>query len=139
MPPSGTRAEAVPLSQRLRQWARGLKSSLVMLWFCSRHPDTPLAARLLAVLVVAYAFSPIDLIPDFIPVLGYVDDVLLVPLGIWLALRLVPAAVKADCRAQADAWQASKRGRPRNLWAAAAIVAVWALLAWLGWRWWSGR
>jgi len=135
----GTRAEAMPLSQRLRQWARSLKSSLVMLWFCSRHPDTPLAARLLAVLVVAYAFSPIDLIPDFIPVLGYVDDVLLVPAGIWLAFRLVPTAVKEDCRAQADTWQASQQARPRNLWAAGAIVLVWALLAWLGWRWWSGR
>ncbi|WP_224082866.1 YkvA family protein [Cupriavidus laharis] len=110
-----------------------------MLWFCSRHPDTPLTARLLAALVVAYAFSPIDLIPDFIPVLGYVDDVLLVPLGIWLALRLVPAAVKADCRVRAEAWQAAQRERPRNLWAAAAIVLVWVLLAWLGWRWWSGR
>lgn len=127
------------LNQRLRQWARQLKSSLVMLWFCSRHPDTPLAARMLAVLVVAYAFSPIDLVPDFIPVLGYVDDVLLVPLGIWLALRLVPATVKADCRVRADAWQAMQAERPRNLWAAAIIVLVWALLAWLGWRWWSAR
>ncbi|CAG2140245.1 YkvA family protein [Cupriavidus numazuensis] len=127
------------LNQRLRQWARQLKSSLVMLWFCSRHPDTPLAARMLAVLVVAYAFSPIDLVPDFIPVLGYVDDVLLVPLGIWLALRLVPATVKADCRVRADAWQAMQAERPRNLWAAAIIVLVWALLAWLGWRWWSAH
>ncbi|CAG9177911.1 YkvA family protein [Cupriavidus pinatubonensis] len=129
----------VNLNQRLRQWARRLKSSLVMLWFCSRHPDTPLAARMLAVLVVAYAFSPIDLVPDFIPVLGYVDDVLLVPLGIWLALRLVPATVKADCRVRAEAWQAAQGERPRNLWAGAIIVLTWALLAWLGWRWWSAR
>ncbi|KWR90232.1 YkvA family protein [Cupriavidus sp. IDO] len=127
------------LSQRLRQWARSLKASLLMLWFCSRHAGTPWAARLLAGLVVAYAFSPIDLIPDFIPVLGYADDVLLVPLGIWLALRMIPAAIKDDCRAQAAAWQAARAGRPRNWWAAATIVLVWLAMAWLGWRWLQNR
>ncbi|MGH8785654.1 MAG: YkvA family protein [Cupriavidus necator] len=120
---------------RLRQWARGLKSSLLTLWFCSRHPDTPWAARLLGALVVAYAFSPIDLIPDFIPVLGYVDDVLLVPLGIWLTMRMVPAAVKTECRRRAEAWQATHAQRPRNRAAAVVIVLVWVLLAWLAWRW----
>ncbi|WP_427309413.1 YkvA family protein [Cupriavidus sp. H39] len=120
---------------RLRQWARGLKSSLLMLWFCSRHPATPWAARLLGALVVAYAFSPIDLIPDFIPVLGYVDDVLLVPLGIWLTLRMIPATVKDECRGRAEAWQASHAQRPRNRAAAVVIVLVWVLLAWLAWRW----
>ncbi|UDM49057.1 YkvA family protein [Cupriavidus sp. MP-37] len=120
---------------RLRQWARGLKGSLLMLWFCSRHPRTPWAARLLGALVVAYAFSPLDLIPDFIPVLGYLDDVLLVPLGIWLTLRLIPAEVKDECRVRADAWQATHAQRPRNRAAAVVIVLVWAALAWLAWRW----
>ncbi len=120
---------------RLRQWARGLKASLLTLWFCSRHPGTPWRARLLAALVVAYAFSPIDLIPDFIPVLGYVDDVLLVPLGIWLTLRMIPVAVKDECRVRAQAWQATHAKRPRNRAAAVVIVLVWVLLAWLAWRW----
>src|SRR5438034_11020486 len=110
---------------RLRQWARALKSSLLMLWFCSRHPDTPWAARLLAALVVAYAFSPIDLIPDFIPVLGYLDDVILVPLGIALCLKMIPAAVMADARVRADAQAA----RPRSYAAAMVIVLVWLALA----------
>ncbi|PZX24177.1 conserved hypothetical protein, DUF1232 [Cupriavidus phytorum] len=120
---------------RLRQWARGLKGSLLTLWFCSRHPGTPWAARLLGALVVAYAFSPIDLIPDFIPVLGYLDDVLLVPLGIWLTLRMIPAAVKDECRGRAEAWQETHAQRPRNRAAAVVIVLVWVALAWLAWRW----
>ncbi|SPA24617.1 YkvA family protein [Cupriavidus taiwanensis] len=122
-------------ASRLRQWARGLKGSLLTLWFCSRHPGTPWAARLLGALVVAYAFSPIDLIPDFIPVLGYLDDVLLVPLGIWLTLRMIPATVKDECRGRAEAWQASHAQRPRNRAAAVVIVLVWVALAWLTWRW----
>lgn len=122
-------------ASRLRQWARGLKGSLLTLWFCSRHPGTPWTARLLGALVVAYAFSPIDLIPDFIPVLGYLDDVLLVPLGIWLTLRMIPAAVRDECRGRAEAWQATHAQRPRNRAAAVVIVLVWVALAWLAWRW----
>ncbi|MEM5433074.1 YkvA family protein [Cupriavidus oxalaticus] len=124
---------------RLRQWARLLKASLVTLWFCSRHPGAPRGARLLAVLVVGYAFSPIDLIPDFIPVLGYLDDVVLVPLGIWLALRMIPPAVTEECRGRAQAWQASHAQRPRNRAAAVVIVLLWGLLAWLAWRWLTPR
>ncbi|WP_349604573.1 MULTISPECIES: YkvA family protein [Cupriavidus] len=120
---------------RLRQWARRLKANLLTLWFCSRHPGTPWGARLLAALVAAYAFSPIDLIPDFIPVLGYIDDVLLVPLGIWLTLRMIPPAVKDECRGRAEAWQATQAKRPRNRAAAVLIVLVWVVLAWLAWRW----
>lgn len=127
------------LTERLRQWARGLKSSLLTLWFCSRHRDTPLAARVLGALVVAYAFSPIDLIPDFIPVLGFADDVLIVPAGIWLTLRMIPDTVKADCRRQAEAWQAQRQGRPRNWLAAAVIVLLWVALAWWAWSAWAAR
>ena len=68
--------------EQVRAWARALKAQLVTLWFCRNHPDTPWYAKALAMLVVAYAFSPIDLIPDFIPVLGYLDDLVIVPLGI---------------------------------------------------------
>ena len=119
---------------RLKEWARRLASEAVALWFCARHPRTPLAARLLAAAVAAYAFSPIDLIPDFIPVLGLLDDLLLVPLGVWLTLKLVPAEVMLECREQAARWLAERAPRPRSYAAAAVIVVAWlaalALLAW---------
>ena len=81
------------LSSRWKQWASYLRVETYTLYYLLRHPGVPWYARLAAVLVVGYAFSPIDLIPDFIPVLGYLDDLLIVPFGAWLALRLVPPAV----------------------------------------------
>ncbi len=121
--------------QRLKSWANLLKSDTVMLWFAYRHPQTPLAAKILAVLVVAYAFSPIDLIPDFIPIIGLLDDALLLPIGIWLAVRLVPAPVIAECRQQAQAWLDARKPKPQNYLAAAVFVALWIAAAWLLWRW----
>lgn len=116
------------LFTRARAWATKLKRDSVAVYFAARDPRAPLAARLLALLVAAYALSPIDLIPDFIPVLGYLDDLLLVPLGLWLVLRMMPAAVMADARARAEIVLA----RPRSLLAAALIVLVWLACAlWL--------
>lgn len=110
-----------------------------MLWFCTRHPRTPFVAKALAAGLVAYAFSPIDLIPDFIPVLGYLDDLIILPAGAWLVLKLVPADVMAECRDQAARWLEERRPRPRSYLGAALIIGVWlaALSAalWLGWRW----
>jgi uncharacterized membrane protein YkvA (DUF1232 family) len=120
---------------RLRRWARLLKGDILTLWFCCRHPGMPRGAKLLAILLVAYAFSPIDLIPDFIPVLGYLDDVIILPIGIWLVLKMVPPAVIAECRAQAAARLDSKIPRPRNYPMMAAIIVLWGLLLWLAWRW----
>jgi len=120
--------------EKLKSWAGALKTQLVTLWFCRSHPDTPLAAKLMAAFVVAYAFSPIDLIPDFIPVLGYLDDLLIVPLGIYLTLRLIPAHVLADARRQADAWLARNPAKPRSYLAAALIVLIWIALAYGAWR-----
>ena len=122
---------------RLKRWAGELKAQLLTLWFSRTHPDTPLPAKLLAALVVAYAFSPIDLIPDFIPVIGYLDDLILVPLGIYLVLRLLPAQVIADSRRKADQWVAEKQREPRNYFAAALIVLVWIALACWGWILWA--
>ena len=124
-----------PQSSRLRQWARRLKQETLALYLAARHPDTPWYAKLWAGAIVAYALSPIDLIPDFIPVLGYLDDAIILPAMIWVALRLAPATVLAECRAQAAT--AFADGRPVNRRAAAVIVAIWigaALLAviWLG-------
>jgi uncharacterized membrane protein YkvA (DUF1232 family) len=115
---------------RARAWARGLKREVHALWLAARHPATPWHARALALAVAAYALSPIDLIPDFIPVLGLLDDLLILPLGIWLAIRLIPGPVMEACRVRAD--QAA--ARPRSIAGAAAIILLWLIAAGLcGW------
>ena len=111
--------------------ARRLKIEVHALYLAYRDPAVPLYARAFAACVVAYAFSPIDLIPDFIPVLGYLDDLALIPLGIALALRMIPPAVMADCRARARAAE----DEPVNWLAAAVIVAIWLGLAALAVMW----
>jgi len=123
------------LCRRLRQWADRLKADVVVLAVAVRDPRVPTVAKLLAAIVVAYALSPIDLIPDFIPVLGYLDDILLLPLGIWLVLRLVPDDVLAAIRAEQVA-KATADTLPRSKTAAMVIIALWvlamlALAAWL--------
>ena len=111
-----------------RQRAQQLKRETYALYLAYRDPRVPWYAKLLAACVVAYAFSPIDLIPDFIPVLGYLDDLVLVPFGIALSLKLIPPQVMAECRARA----AAVEGKPTNWGAAAVIVAIWIGLAVLG-------
>lgn len=128
-------AERVPVMNRLKAWAARIKRDGVTLWFVSRHPATPWYAKALGVFVVAYALSPIDLIPDFIPVLGYLDDVLLLPGLIWLALRWTPQAVLAECREQADEWQQTSRTRPRSLLGASVIVGIWLSISGAVWYW----
>lgn len=119
------------LRAKLRRWAQQLTRDIDALWRAARDPRTPWYAKWLALAVAAYALSPIDLIPDFIPVLGYLDDLLLVPLGIWLVLRLVPPHVMAEHRAAAEGAPA----RPRSRAAAVVIVAIWAGFA-LALGWW---
>jgi uncharacterized membrane protein YkvA (DUF1232 family) len=115
----------------LRRHARQLKADTLALYLAARHPATPWYAKLLVAAIVAYALSPIDLIPDFIPVLGYVDDLLLLPLAIALAIRLVPAEVLAECREQAR--QRLAAGKPVSRLAGAVVVLIWLGLA--GWLW----
>ena len=115
----------------LTSWARALRHDVLTLWFALRHPHTPWHARIFAAVLTAYAFSPIDLIPDFIPVLGYLDDLIIVPVGVWLLLRLIPAQVLADCRDQADAWFQQNAAKPRSRIGLAIVVALWLLAAWL--------
>jgi uncharacterized membrane protein YkvA (DUF1232 family) len=114
----------------LKHWARQLKLEVVALYLCYRDPRVPWYARIFAGAVVAYAFSPIDLIPDFIPVLGLLDDLVLVPLGVWLALKMIPAEVMAESRAQAGEFL--RKGRPVNWAAAFVIIGVWLSVAALG-------
>jgi len=110
-----------------RQRARQLKTETYAVYLAYKDPRAPWYARLFAACVVGYAFSPIDLIPDPIPILGYLDDLVLVPLGIALALKMIPPAVMAECRERAQ--EAVSQGRPINWVAAAVIVAIWLLLA----------
>ncbi len=122
---------------RWRERARQLKRLTWALLFAYRDQRTPMLARVVAACVVAYAFSPIDLIPDIIPVLGYLDDLILIPLGVALAIRLIPAVVWADAQVQAD--EAVDTNRPVSWLAAGVIVLLWVALAagaaWLVWRW----
>ena len=110
-----------------KQKARELKKETYALYLACRHPQTPLFAKIVAACVVGYAFSPIDLIPDFIPVLGLLDDLILIPLGIALVIRLIPPGVFEESRQKASAEMAS--GKPTNRLAAAIIVIVWISLA----------
>ena len=115
---------------RWRHWAHLLKHEVYALYLAYRDPRVPWYARVVAGLVVAYAFSPIDLIPDFIPILGYLDDLLLLPLGIALAIRLLPPTVLAESRAAAA--QRMADGKPINRAMAVCIVTLWLALAGLG-------
>lgn len=108
--------------ERLKAAAKRLKRETYAIYLAARDPRTPWYARVLAAAVAAYAFSPIDLIPDFVPVLGYVDDLLIVPAGLWLAVRMVPADVLAEARARADEAGGS---RPVSRAAAAIVVVIW--------------
>lgn len=123
----------MPLPQTLLARARRLKAETLALYFAARHPETPWYAKVFAAGVVAYALSPIDLIPDFVPVLGYLDDLVLVPLGITLAIKMIPARVMAECRERAQATLAI--GRTAGRIAAAVIVLMWIVLGTLGLLW----
>ena len=114
-----------------------LATRLVALWKLLKHPDTPWAPKLIAVAVLAYAVSPIDLVPDFIPVLGQLDDVLLVPLGVALTVKLTPAHLWQARLAEAEA-EAGAGQLPRWIWGTVVVVAIWLLmLGGLGWWFWT--
>jgi len=117
---------------RLKRWAGRLKRDIFALYLAARDPRVPWYAKALAALVAAYALSPIDPIPDFIPVLGYLDDLIVLPLGIMAVVRLIPADIMADLRRQADEKMVV---RPRSLAGAAIVIALWlsaaALTGWL--------
>jgi len=124
--PNGHEATKSSLTDGWKQRARQLKSELYALYLAYKDPRLAWYARLFTALVVGYAFSPIDLIPDFIPVLGYLDDLILIPLGIWLALKMIPADVMAESRARAQNDLATDK--PFNQTAAVGIVVIWLIL-----------
>lgn len=122
--------------EAMKQHARRLKREVDVLGLAARDPRVPWTARAVFLVVLAYAFSPIDLIPDFVPVLGLLDDLILVPLGIALALRLIPPEVLTDARDRAT--RSSAQGTPNSWPGAALVVAIWATLVlaivWAVWR-----
>jgi len=117
---------------RIKSWARNLKRDSHAIYLASRDPRVPWYAKALAIAVAAYALSPIDLIPDFIPIIGYLDDLLIVPLGIMLAVKLVPAGLMQEFRDEA-----ARRAKPASKAGLIFMVAVWILAAlallWLFW------
>ena len=119
--------------EQVKLWAHAIKRDVVAVWIAARHPRVAWYAKALAFAVAAYALSPIDLIPDFIPVLGYLDDLIIVPLGLLLVIRLIPADLMAEFRAEA----ARRASEPRSIVAALFIVMIWisaaVLLLW--WLW----
>ena len=121
------------LLTELKQRVRHLKAETFALYLAARDSRTPWYAKLLVAGIVAYALSPIDLIPDFVPVLGYLDDLILIPIGIALAIKLVPSQVLAECRARAQ--ETIQNGKPVSRVAGAVIVVIWLALAALCFVW----
>lgn len=118
------------MMDRIKRWAWMLKRKVFLLYYAYKDIRTPWYAKIFAICVVAYAFSPIDLIPDFIPILGYLDDVILVPLGIAITLKMIPNAVVQEHELQAE--ERMKRGKPKNWFAGSIIIVIWlAALLWV--------
>lgn len=112
--------------EQLKSWAKKLKKQIFILYLAYKDERVTWYAKLFTACVVAYAFSPIDLIPDFIPILGYLDDVIIVPLGIMLALKMLPKSVIDDCTVKAE--ELMKTGKPQNWIVGSIIIIVWCLI-----------
>jgi len=124
------------LFSSVKTWAKRIKRDVVALWIAARDPRVPWYAKFAAGAVAAYALSPIDLIPDFVPVLGYLDDIIIVPLGILLAVKLIPASLMEEFRQEAI----RRESRPKSYWGMMAIAAIWlAAAVWLIWLFWPDR
>jgi hypothetical protein len=123
------------LIEKIKSWAQLLKKDVLMLWFATKNSKTPRAApKLICIFIVAYALSPIDLIPDFIPILGYVDDLILLPMLIWIAIRLIPNTIIQESRVKADEWLIKNQSRPKSYLGIVIVVLVWLLMLWLSYQ-----
>lgn len=117
------------ISEKLKKWASLLKNQITALYIAYQRPDVPLLSKIIISIVIAYAVSPIDLIPDFIPIVGWLDELLLLPIGCWLAIQLIPENIWQDCQLKA---QQNPIQLPHNRWIVWAIIIVWCLLTvWL--------
>jgi uncharacterized membrane protein YkvA (DUF1232 family) len=119
--------------KKLKSWAKNLKRQIFILYYACKDDRVPWYAKVFIACVVAYAFSPIDLIPDFIPILGYLDDIILLPIGIMLALKMIPKEVLFDCEVKAE--ELVRNGKPKNWVAGSIIVFIWAVITiWIIWK-----
>jgi uncharacterized membrane protein YkvA (DUF1232 family) len=112
--------------EKIKEFADKTKQELIAVYLASKHPKVPIISKILIIGIIAYALSPIDLIPDFIPVLGYLDDLIIIPLGLWLALKLIPKQVLLECRTQAQEAEISLK---KNWIAGSIIILIWVLTA----------
>ena len=112
--------------EKIKAWAKNLKRQIFILYFAYRDERVPWYVKLFTACIVAYAFSPIDLIPDFIPILGYLDDVIILPLGIMFALKMIPKDVIADCEVKAN--EMMKNGKPKNWIVGSLILFIWSVV-----------
>ena len=112
--------------EKMKIWAKKIKRQLFVLYFACKDERVPMYAKVFTACVVAYAFSPIDLIPDFIPILGYLDDIILIPIGIILAVNMIPKNVLLECEEKAA--EMMKKGKPKNWFVGTVIVFIWILL-----------
>ena len=112
--------------EKIKAWAKNLKRQIFILYFAYRDERVPWYVKLFTACIVAYAFSPIDLIPDFIPILGYLDDVIILPLGIMFALKMIPKDVISDCEVKAN--EMMKNGKPKNWIVGSLIIFIWSVI-----------
>lgn len=117
--------------QKIQTWAKELKRDVLVLWFALKNPQTPFLVKAVAFVTVAYALSPIDLIPDFIPVIGYIDDIILIPVLVWITLKLVPDDVINQSREQVQEWLALNKSKPKSHLGLFIILALWLLMSWI--------
>ena len=115
------------LFQKISSWANALKLDVLALWFALKHPTMPFLAKAVCFVAVAYALSPIDLIPDFIPVLGYLDDLMIIPALVWLALKLTPTDVLYQVREQAVDWIHSNHSKPKSYVGLFFVMVIWLI------------
>jgi uncharacterized membrane protein YkvA (DUF1232 family) len=116
--------------EKIKAWAKNLKRQIFILYFAYRDERVPWYVKVFTACIVAYAFSPIDLIPDFIPILGYLDDIIILPLGIMFALRMIPKDVISDCEVRAN--ERMKNGKPKNWIVGSLILLIWsAVILWI--------
>jgi uncharacterized membrane protein YkvA (DUF1232 family) len=121
------------LIEQLKNWARSLKKDVLILWFSAKNPKTPLVPKVICIFIVAYALSPIDLIPDFIPVLGYVDDLILLPILIWVVIQLIPNTIIQNSRTQAEEWLTLNL-KPKSKFGLLIVIFIWAVILYWAYR-----
>jgi uncharacterized membrane protein YkvA (DUF1232 family) len=121
----------VQIFQIIEGWAEKLKHDVLVLWFALKNPQTPLLTKVVGFFTVAYALSPIDLIPDFVPILGYLDDIILIPILVWITLKLIPESVISLSRQQAQEWLSINQSKPKSRFGLLLILTMWLLVFWL--------